>query len=196
MAVGGAASSAQMLVTTVRSVAASATTVVVVTEPISVLEAGVHPCTILSRAGRGLRRNLAFVHSGITSPLGSPVAIDDTRLGRTHTSSDRETTESCGSQQLSYRGAVQGIHDGSRDVISFAYSVNHLFHDEPVSHDNVSYVVHLKCVERSFTVKLHFIAYCGLYSYGLYSCGIAMASIVMALYSHGPYSSPPVVCCQ
>ena len=104
-----------MLVTTVRSAAASATTAVVVTEPITVLEAGVHPCTILVRAGRWLRHNLAFVHSGITAPLGSPVAVDDMRLHTRgiHTSSDWEMTKSGGSEQLRYHSAVKGTHNGS-----------------------------------------------------------------------------------
>ena len=102
-----------MLVTAVQSAAASAMTVVVVTEPITVLEAGVHPRMVLIWAGWWLQCNLAFVHSGITSPLGPSVGSDALVLVLSHTSSDRDTAETGGSQELGYCGAVEGIHNGS-----------------------------------------------------------------------------------
>ena len=74
MSVSGAAGSADVLVSAVRSAAALATTAVVVAEPITVFEARVHPRTILIRASWWLQGDLAFVHSGITSPLG-PLAV-------------------------------------------------------------------------------------------------------------------------
>ena len=89
-------------------------TVVVVTDPITILEAGVHPCMILIWAGQWLLHSLAFVHSGTTTPLGSLVAVGVRLHTRgIHTSSDWEMTKSGGSEQLRYHSAVKGTHNGS-----------------------------------------------------------------------------------